>query len=340
MPKESKTYLAGVAAAKRLFSERGYDAVSTAEIRAEAGMSNGSLFHHFESKEGIAVAVFVSLVRAYQSEIAEKLGPRRSAADGIEAFIRAHNLWIERDPEGARILFNGHHPSWSEEALKKIRAENQGFGQTLMDWKNNLADKERLENWSLALILAALVGPTQASENRDRFFDEIVIGVLDHDIDLIASSHEDGLALNAELRFRSPDFFDFMWAPRPTFGITYATDSPATNTAYGGLTWTIDIWDDVYTDLFFGLSVHDGNDNFDHFAAVSSGAITDDSGFEKYLGCSVLFREAIEVGYKFGNRRQYAIAATVSHLSHGEILCNDSRNAGMDHWGVRYGYKF
>lgn len=161
MPKESKTYLAGVAAAKRLFSERGYDAVSTAEIRAEAGMSNGSLFHHFENKEGIAVAVFVSLVRAYQAEIAEKLGPTRKAADGIEAFIRAHNLWIERDPEGARILFNGHHPSWSDEALKKIRAENQGFGQTLMDWKNNLADKDRLGDWSLALILAALVGPTQ-----------------------------------------------------------------------------------------------------------------------------------------------------------------------------------
>jgi len=159
--KESKTYLAGVAAAKRLFSERGYDAVSTAEIRQAAGMSNGSLFHHFENKEGIAVAVFVTLVRTYQAEIAEKLAPTRRAADGIEAFIRAHNLWIERDPDGARILFNGHHPSWSETALKKIRAENRGFGQTLQDWKNSLEDKDRLQNWSLALILATLVGPTQ-----------------------------------------------------------------------------------------------------------------------------------------------------------------------------------
>lgn len=159
--KESKTYLAGVAAAKRLFSERGYDAVSTAEIRQAAGMSNGSLFHHFGNKEGIAVAVFVTLVRTYQAEIAEKLAPTRRAADGIEAFIRAHNLWIERDPDGARILFNGHHPSWSETALKRIRAENQGFGQTLQDWKNSLEDKDRLQNWSLALILAALVGPTQ-----------------------------------------------------------------------------------------------------------------------------------------------------------------------------------
>jgi len=161
VPRENKTYAAGVSAAKKLFSERGYDAVSTAEIRAAAGMSNGSLFHHFENKEGIAVAVFVSLIRSYQSEISEKLGSTWQAADGIEAFIRTHNMWIEGDPDGARILFNGHHPSWSEVALRKIRAENQGFGQTLVDWKNNLEDGDRLTDWSIALILATLVGPTQ-----------------------------------------------------------------------------------------------------------------------------------------------------------------------------------
>ncbi len=159
--KESKTYFVGIAAAKKLFSERGYDAVSTAEIRQAAGMSNGSLFHHFGNKEGIAVAVFVSLVRTYQAEIAGELSPTRQAAEGIEAFIRAHNLWIERDPDGARILFNGHHPNWSEAALKKIRAENRAFGMALAEWKSNLEDKHLLQNWSLALILATLVGPTQ-----------------------------------------------------------------------------------------------------------------------------------------------------------------------------------
>ena len=110
--------------------------------------------------------------------------------------------------------------------------------------------------------------------------------------------------------------------------------------AYGGLTWTVDLWEGFYTDLFFGMSLHNGNKSFDHFAALSSGAITNDSGFEKYLGCSVLFREAVEIGYRFGESEKHAVSAMVSHLSHGELLCNDSRNAGMDHWGVRYGYKF
>ena len=199
--------------------------------------------------------------------------------------------------------------------------------------------KTVIRHTSLALLLAAstfIASPASA----EGIVDEVVVGVLQHDIDLIASEHEDGLAINAELRLTSPEFMSWIGAPRPTVGLTYATDNPGTDTAYGGLTWTIDIWEGFYTDLFFGMSLHNGNDNFDHYAALSSGAIANDSGFEKYLGCSVLFREAVEIGYRFGDANKHAVSAMVSHLSHGELLCNDTRNAGMDHWGVRYGYKF
>jgi len=182
----------------------------------------------------------------------------------------------------------------------------------------------------------ALSGPASA----EGIIDEIVVGVLQHDIDLIASEHEGGLAINAEVRFTAPEFFKWIGRPRPTLGITYATDNPGTDTAYGGLTWNIGLWEGFYTDLFFGLSVHNGNDDFDHFAAVASGAIADDSGIEKFLGCAVLFREAVEIGYRFGAAEKHSVSAMVSHLSHGELLCGDDRNAGMDHWGVRYGYKF
>lgn len=157
----AKSYTAALTAARTLFAEHGYEAVSTAEICTKANISNGSLFHHFKTKEGIAVAVFVQLVGTYQAEIAEKLTPTTHAANGIAAFIRAHNLWIENDPEGARILFNGHHPSWSGGALKEIRSVNQAFGQTIQNWRRDLSDGDRLGNWSIALIMAMLIGPTQ-----------------------------------------------------------------------------------------------------------------------------------------------------------------------------------
>lgn len=150
-----------IQAAKLLFATHGYDAVSTADIYKAAEISNGSLFHHFKSKEGIAVAVFIELVRDYQQKIAENLSITTKAADGIDAFIRTHSMWIEADPDGARILFNGHHPSWSVSALKDIRSENQAFGQAIQTWRAGLSDGVLIENWSIALIMATLIGPTQ-----------------------------------------------------------------------------------------------------------------------------------------------------------------------------------
>lgn len=47
-----------------MFGERGYDAASTNEILARAGLTRGALYHHFPSKEAIAAA----LVEA-QSEV-------------------------------------------------------------------------------------------------------------------------------------------------------------------------------------------------------------------------------------------------------------------------------
>lgn len=203
-----------------------------------------------------------------------------------------------------------------------------------------LSGKSQMIRNILAGVLGTLLFIVAHPVSAEGIVDEMVVGVLQHDIDLVASEHEGGLAINAELRFISPEFLGWLGQPRPTLGLTYATDSPGTDTAYGGLTWTFDFWKGFYTDLFFGMSLHNGNKSFDHFSALSSGAIINDSSFEKYLGCSVLFREAVELGYRFGNTQKRSVSAMVSHLSHGELLCNDTRNAGMDHWGVRYGYQF
>lgn len=44
-------------AAADVFGERGYDAASTNEILARAGLTRGALYHHFPSKEAIAAAL-------------------------------------------------------------------------------------------------------------------------------------------------------------------------------------------------------------------------------------------------------------------------------------------
>jgi AcrR family transcriptional regulator len=58
-----------VAAARPLFAEAGYAAVSTEEIVRAAGVTRGALYHQFEDKAGLFRAVFEELER----ELAERL---------------------------------------------------------------------------------------------------------------------------------------------------------------------------------------------------------------------------------------------------------------------------
>ena len=46
-----------VAAARKVFIERGFDAASTAEIAANAGVAEGTIYKYFESKRDVLLAV-------------------------------------------------------------------------------------------------------------------------------------------------------------------------------------------------------------------------------------------------------------------------------------------
>jgi AcrR family transcriptional regulator len=50
-----------VGVATRLFAERGFDGTSIEAVLDEAGVSRGSLYHHFPSKEALFEAVFLAL---------------------------------------------------------------------------------------------------------------------------------------------------------------------------------------------------------------------------------------------------------------------------------------
>jgi AcrR family transcriptional regulator len=79
--------------ATRLFAEQGYDGTSIEAVQAAAGISRGSLYHHFPGKEALFWAVFEELgTRIAQQE--EDIA--RGAADPV-ALLRAGGLaWIRQ----------------------------------------------------------------------------------------------------------------------------------------------------------------------------------------------------------------------------------------------------
>ncbi|MFZ0451922.1 MAG: TetR/AcrR family transcriptional regulator [Desulfatiglandaceae bacterium] len=67
--RSQQTFAQLIAVARKLFSAHGYSHTSLEEIVRKAGMTRGALYHHFEGKKGIFVAVFENAL----SEIANRV---------------------------------------------------------------------------------------------------------------------------------------------------------------------------------------------------------------------------------------------------------------------------
>ncbi|NYJ02019.1 AcrR family transcriptional regulator [Nocardioides thalensis] len=102
--RSAATRAALVEAARPLFAEQGYAAVSTDQIARVAGVTRGALYHQFSGKEELFAAVFEQV----EAEIAERIGAQIAAVgpDDLLATMRASvDAWLEAcaDPAVQRI---------------------------------------------------------------------------------------------------------------------------------------------------------------------------------------------------------------------------------------------
>src|SRR6201986_1485553 len=76
-----------IAIATRMFAERGYEDTSIEAVLREAGVSRGSLYHHFASKE----ALFEAVAEEVETDVGARTfaAAAEAAADGPVAALRA-----------------------------------------------------------------------------------------------------------------------------------------------------------------------------------------------------------------------------------------------------------
>jgi AcrR family transcriptional regulator len=118
-----------IAAGLRQFGLSGYEEVDVDSVAAEAGVTTGSLYHHFLSKKGFYGVLRDDMTRRVldrMEAVAESVPPERAvkaallaAYDGILR-IKAGKLLTEPDPRGAEDAIarylselasqNGHFP--------------------------------------------------------------------------------------------------------------------------------------------------------------------------------------------------------------------------------------
>ena len=163
------------------------------------------------------------------------------------------------------------------------------------------------------------------SKSRDSggFISEIKIGALAQDQGPFSSNKEDGATAHVELRFASPDFLKYIGSPYPPIGADIST-SGNTNSGWLGVVWEWELWKKFFAGWSMGGAYHDGETDKN----------TAPEG-RKELGCSILFRLGINVGWRFDEH--HSLDLLLDHISNAKIC---DTNEGLENVGIRYGYRF
>jgi AcrR family transcriptional regulator len=141
--------------ARRRFAVDGALVPTLDEVRREAEVSVGALYHHFPDKLVLAAAVYAQLIGEYQSGFIAMLRDNDSAEGGIRGGVVYHLRWVAAHHGEARVLLGDRLDSAS------LRDANREFFAAVRDWWRPHHTYGVLRPMRLGFTAALWLGPAQ-----------------------------------------------------------------------------------------------------------------------------------------------------------------------------------
>lgn len=117
--------------AARGLSRHGYAKLNLAQVASEAGYTRGALYHQFEDKADLALAVIEWVDQSWREEVGPLIDRESNPIDALLAMARGHAIFCRRDVArvvmALRVEFSGQdHPVGreieriSESGIKRV----------------------------------------------------------------------------------------------------------------------------------------------------------------------------------------------------------------------------
>lgn len=121
-----------LAAADRVFTERGFHAARLEEIAAHAGYTRGAVYSNFKNKDELALAIIEERF-ATSKELVERLASAQDPdVDGAQAVGHEFsNLFFEQNPWTPLFLEFVIHASRHPDLAKRLRAPYRGLADAI-----------------------------------------------------------------------------------------------------------------------------------------------------------------------------------------------------------------
>jgi len=118
----------------KLFTSKGYFNTSMRDITRESEVSTGSIYHYFKDKEGVAAALYQSMIERMRTELQQIMHTHETAHDQCRAVVSLLFTITEQEPDTMAFMLYVKHreflprerPICSSEPFEMMRTMVQG----------------------------------------------------------------------------------------------------------------------------------------------------------------------------------------------------------------------
>lgn len=151
-------------AARSLFAQKGYDAVSMSRIAAQAGVSKANLYHHYQSKEKLYFSVLRDAGRDDNAIWDRLADTSRPVVERIRAFAREQLRVICANPTHVRLVMREVAEEHSEHQGRQLAEEIFGsdYGRVVALFEEGRKRGELKPGINPALVASLLMSANMA----------------------------------------------------------------------------------------------------------------------------------------------------------------------------------
>jgi AcrR family transcriptional regulator len=148
-------------AALHALTVHGYAGMSMEAVRRAAGVSNGSLYHHFPSRADLAAHLLLDGMTRCQEQILLGLAAAADARAGVCGVVEAQLGWVEAHADLARLLYGDLPDDVLLAAEPAFSKRNRAYVKAVSRWLDDQAAGGTLRDLPFGVAHALWLGPAQ-----------------------------------------------------------------------------------------------------------------------------------------------------------------------------------
>ena len=155
-----------LAATLELVSEKGVTAVTMTDICSRSGASIGSIYHHFNDREGVLYALYQNCLEACFAQLLPAVHTTTDAQTGIKALVHTYLGWVAANPVHANFIYEASQGTLLRNYMPQILAFKETFYNDVFAWMAPFVEEGellRLPPWAYDAIM---MGPAHEFSRR------------------------------------------------------------------------------------------------------------------------------------------------------------------------------